>query len=163
MRNAPCSSSLIQKPPHPTVVILGMFDGVHLGHQTVVETGVALAQKTGLAPWVFSFATHPKKVMHAEHSQVSAWEGNQLTSLSERLQLLSTLGVKGAYCPEFSAELKNLSPESFCRTLLHETLQAQILVVGYDFRFGKDRAGSADWLVEHQHALGFQQVVVVSY
>jgi riboflavin kinase / FMN adenylyltransferase len=156
------SSSLIQPPTQPTVVILGMFDGVHLGHQIVVQTGLALAEKASLAPWVFSFATHPKKVMHTQQNQVSAWEGNQLTSLDERLQLLSKIGVQGAYCPQFSAELKNLSPEAFCKTLLQETLQAKILVVGYDFRFGKDRQGSADWLVENHHALGFQQVVVVA-
>jgi len=159
MQNHCLTSSTL--PNQPTLVILGMFDGVHLGHQGVVAQGVSLAKALGLTPWVFSFASHPKERLQLPNSQVSAWEGNQLTALNERLHLLAQLGVAGAYCPEFSAELRGLSPEAFCNKLLQEKLHAQVLVVGYDFRFGKDREGSADWLVANQHRLGFQQIVVV--
>ena len=160
MQNRCLTSSSL--PNQPTLVILGMFDGVHLGHQGVVEQGVRLAKELNLVPWVFSFASHPKERLQLPNSQVSAWEGNQLTALNERLHLLAQLGVAGAYCPEFSAELRGLSPEAFCNKLLQEKLHAQVLVVGYDFRFGKDREGSADWLVANQHRLGFQQIVVVA-
>jgi riboflavin kinase/FMN adenylyltransferase len=159
MQNHCLTSSTL--PNQPTLVILGMFDGVHLGHQGVVEQGVRLAKELNLVPWVFSFASHPKERLQLPNSQVSAWEGNQLTSLDERLHLLAQLGVAGAYCPEFSAELRSLKPEAFCKELLQGKLHAQVLVVGYDFRFGKDREGSADWLVANQHRLGFQQIVVV--
>ncbi|MCS6267446.1 MAG: riboflavin biosynthesis protein RibF [Vampirovibrio sp.] len=160
MQNHCLTSSTL--PNQQTLVILGMFDGVHLGHQGVVEQGVSLAKELNLVPWVFSFASHPKERLQLPNSQVSAWEGNQLTALNERLHLLSKLGVEGAYCPEFSAELRSLTPEAFCKNLLQEKLHAQVLVVGYDFRFGKDREGSADWLVANQHRLGFQQIVVVA-
>jgi riboflavin kinase/FMN adenylyltransferase len=152
----------IALPNQPTLVILGMFDGVHLGHQGVVAQGVALAKELGLLPWVFSFASHPKERLHGQHQHGTGWQGNQLTSLDERLHLLGQHGIAGAYCPEFSAVLRSLSPEAFCTALLQETLQAQVLVVGYDFRFGKNREGSADWLVANQNRLGFKQVVVVA-
>lgn len=160
MQNHCFTSSTL--PNQPTLVILGMFDGVHRGHQAVVEHGVQRAKELGLMPWVFSFATHPKEALQHQASQVSVWEGNQLTTLQERLALLAQQGVEGAYCPEFSAELRNLTPEAFCTDLLKDKLQAQVLVVGYDFRFGKDRQGSADWLVANHQCLGFQQVVVVT-
>lgn len=145
-----------------TVVILGMFDGVHQGHQAVIQTGVDIAkQQATLTPWIFSFATHPKTYLEQQPFTRNLWDGNQLCSLTERLALLKQQGIAGAFLPAFTPELRNLSPTEFCEQLLKKTLNATVLVVGYDFHFGKNRAGSAEWLKTHHKALGFESVVIV--
>jgi riboflavin kinase/FMN adenylyltransferase len=138
-----------------------MFDGVHQGHQAVIKRGVQIAKNSNLTPWIFSFATHPKTHLGQQNQESQQWSGNQLCSLEERLYLLKQQGVEGAYLPAFTPALRNLSPTEFCQHLLKTTLHARILVVGYDFHFGKDRAGSADWLQTHYKALGFDTVIVV--
>ncbi len=165
---SPSSSPSISLPSLPsstqsTTVILGMFDGVHQGHQTVIQTGVEVANQhpSLLAPWIFSFATHPKTYLEQQPFTPNPWDGNQLCSLTERVYLLKQQGVAGAFLPAFTPELRNLSPTEFCQQLLKETLNATVLVVGYDFHFGKNRAGSAEWLQAHHKALGFESVMIV--
>jgi len=123
----------------PRAVAIGAFDGVHLGHRTVIATAIA----TGLAPTVVTFDPHPRIAL-----------GNRvemLCTLERRLELLAALGVEGTVVASFTDELMHLEPEQFAETWLR-ALDAQVVVAGHDFRFGRRRTGDLALL----ERLGFQ-------
>lgn len=112
----------------PRAVAIGAFDGVHLGHRAVIETAIA----TGLAPTVVTFDPHPRIAL-----------GNRvemLCTLERRLELLAELGVEGTVVASFTDELMHLEPEQFAESWLR-ALDAQVVVAGHDFRFGRRRTG----------------------
>ena len=123
----------------PRAVAIGAFDGVHLGHRTVIATAIA----TGLAPTVVTFDPHPRIAL-----------GNRvemLCTLERRLELLAALGVEGTVVASFTDELMHLEPEKFAETWLR-ALDAQVVVAGHDFRFGRRRTGDLALL----ERLGFE-------
>lgn len=123
----------------PRAVAIGAFDGVHLGHRAVIETAIA----TGLAPTVVTFDPHPRIAL-----------GNRvemLCTLERRLELLAALGVEGTVVASFTDELMHLEPEQFAETWLR-ALDAQVVVAGHDFRFGRRRSGDLALL----ERLGFE-------
>lgn len=123
----------------PRAVAIGAFDGVHLGHRTVIATAIA----TGLAPTVVTFDPHPRIAL-----------GNRvemLCTLERRLELLAALGVEGTVVASFTDELMHLEPEQFAETWLR-ALDAQVVVAGHDFRFGRRRSGDLALL----ERLGFE-------
>lgn len=125
----------------PRAVAIGAFDGVHLGHRAVIATAVA----TGLAPTVVTFDPHPRIAL-----------GNRvemLCTLERRLELLAALGVEGTVVASFTDELMHLEPEQFAETWLR-ALDAQVVVAGHDFRFGRRRTGDLALL----ERLGFEVV-----
>ena len=123
----------------PRAVAIGAFDGVHLGHRTVIATAIA----TGLAPTGVTFDPHPRIAL-----------GNRvemLCTLERRLELLAALGVEGTVVASFTDELMHLEPEQFAETWLR-ALDAQVVVAGHDFRFGRRRSGDLALL----ERLGFE-------
>lgn len=123
----------------PRAVAIGAFDGVHLGHRAVIATAIA----TGLAPTVVTFDPHPRIAL-----------GNRvemLCTLERRLELLAALGVEGTVVASFTDELMHLEPEQFAETWLR-ALDAQVVVAGHDFRFGRRRTGDLSLL----ERLGFE-------
>lgn len=125
----------------PRAVAIGAFDGVHLGHRAVIETAIA----TGLAPTVVTFDPHPRIAL-----------GNRvemLCTLERRLELLAELGVEGTVVASFTDELMHLEPEQFAETWLR-ALDAQVVVAGHDFRFGRRRTGDLTLL----ERLGFEVI-----
>jgi riboflavin kinase / FMN adenylyltransferase len=152
--NEPLSSALSQ----PKLVVLGLFDGVHIGHQAVLQQGLELANALGLEPWVFSFATHPRHcLVQLSHGRDPVEE---LSSLNERLGLFKAMGFKGAIVPAFTQQIRNMSREAFVVDWLKTLLNTKAVVVGYDYCFGKDRLGTAFWLEDQQDALGLRVQVV---
>ncbi len=138
MRIAHAPSQLERQP---RAVAIGAFDGVHLGHRAVIATAVA----TGLAPTVVTFDPHPRIAL-----------GNRvemLCTLERRLELLAALGVEGTVVASFTDELMHLEPEQFAETWLR-ALDAQVVVAGHDFRFGRRRTGDLALL----ERLGFEVV-----
>lgn len=125
----------------PRAVAIGAFDGVHLGHRAVIETAIA----TGLAPTVVTFDPHPRIAL-----------GNRvemICTLERRLELLAGLGVEGTVVAAFTDELMHLEPEQFAETWLR-ALDAQVVVAGHDFRFGRRRTGDLALL----ERLGFEVI-----
>jgi riboflavin kinase/FMN adenylyltransferase len=123
----------------PRAVAIGAFDGVHLGHRTVIATAIA----TGLTPTVVTFDPHPRIAL-----------GNRvemLCTLERRLELLAALGVEGTVVASFTDELMHLEPEQFAETWLR-ALDTQVVVAGHDFRFGRRRTGDLALL----ERLGFE-------
>lgn len=131
-------STLIQAP---AVLALGVFDGLHLGHQAVLSRAAHLATTLGL-PWgVFSFWTHPLSLL-APHVAPTQW----LTPPSERLSALRFRGASHLIMPPFDDALRALSAEDFVDQILVRALRVTHLVVGEGFRFGAGRVGSVEWL-----------------
>ena len=126
----------------PRAAAIGTFDGVHLGHRSVVRTAV----EAGARPAVVTFDPHPREVL-----------GNQvqlLASLERRLELLAALGVEDTLVVEFTPEVAQLEPEEFARRYL-EPLGVRLVAAGESFRFGRGRAGDLALLRE----LGFETAV----
>ncbi|MDR0365380.1 MAG: hypothetical protein LBH68_00900, partial [Bifidobacteriaceae bacterium] len=110
----------------PSVVTLGNFDGVHLGHQFLVSTVVERAHAIGAKPVAVTFYPHPAAVHHPERHLV------QLQPLPERLATLEKLGMAATLVVPYSLDFAQLTPEQFVRTYLIDGLHAREVVVGQD-------------------------------
>ena len=122
-----------------TVLALGMFDGMHIGHKKLIETTVRLAKKDGLEPAVFTFADHPQKLFGAKVAR--------LCDNDERLRLMRRIGAARIEQAEFTRELASLSPERFVDMLV-EKMQPQTIVAGFNYTFGKGKSGDTSLLTK---------------
>ena len=122
--------------PSGCVATIGVFDGVHLGHQRIVDRVRGEAARRGLASLLFTFEPTPREYF------ASASPPARLTRLREKCAVLAGLGIEWLYCPRFDARMESLSPREFISRLLVERLGVRHLVVGDDFRFARGRAGT---------------------
>jgi riboflavin kinase/FMN adenylyltransferase len=132
-----------------SVLVVGNFDGVHLGHQAVLVQAVETARARGLVPSVLTFHPHPAAVVGSGVPPV-------LTTVEDRADLMGALGVERLYVRAFTAEFARWEPEKFARTLVAESLRARVVVVGQNFRFGARRAGDLALLRAQGAELGFE-------
>lgn len=123
-----------------TSVAIGNFDGVHLGHQALIESMLEQARLKKLCPTVLTFYPHPVELLKP-HKKLE-----RLTTTSEKLFLLEKLGVEQVLVARFNEELSKLSPEKFFATYLKNGLRAETLHVGFNFCFGKDKSGNTETL-----------------
>lgn len=126
-----------------TVVVIGNFDGVHLGHQHVVRRGREVADAKGLALVAVTFDPHPIAVLRPEHAP------QQLTGIDRRCHLLAEAGVDDVLVLPFSREVAGWSPDEFIDRVLVSGLHCAAVVVGSNFRFGYRAAGEVATLVAH--------------
>jgi len=117
-----------------SVVTTGTFDGVHLGHQAILRYLVDRARAIGGVPTVVTFSPHPREVVTGEPVPL-------LTTLDERADLLEALGVERFVVLPFSRDLSLLEPEAYVEDVLRGTVGLREIVIGYDHRFGRGRAG----------------------
>ena len=132
-----------------SVVSIGVFDGVHLGHQKILERNTSEARRLGARSTVVTFRDHPKRVLLGRAPRT-------LTSLEHRLELFRRAGVEHTVALTFDEELKSIPAETFAREFLVGALDARKFVLGFDSKFGRDRAGTPEWLAR----LGFDVEVV---
>jgi riboflavin kinase / FMN adenylyltransferase len=125
---------------------VGSFDGVHLGHVDVIRRVVSAAAADGAQPALMTFEPHPRCVLDPANCPQS------VTSLQEKLALVESLGIEHAIVMRFDRALASLSPQEFI-DLLAPAMDVRRWVVGFDFAFGRERRGSADWLRTHGHAV----------
>lgn len=135
-------------PDAPTLLTLGVFDGVHEGHLSLLRILKQEAAERGLIPGVITFSPHPAAVVRPEHAPPL------LTSVEERLELLRAAGVPLVVLLTFTQELSRLNPEEFVR-LLTSYLRMQGMILGPDFSLGRDRAGTVAALEALGVRLGF--------
>ena len=122
----------------PTVLTIGTFDGVHLGHQKIVERVVTTARQEGLLATVFTFFPHPRMVVQHD-------KGLKLIHTSEeKKQLLQQLGVDLLVVQPFNEAFAQLTAEEFVSTILVEHLNVKKVIIGYDHRFGRNRTANID-------------------
>jgi riboflavin kinase / FMN adenylyltransferase len=138
----------------PSILTLGNFDGMHLGHQAIVQTAVQEARTRGALAVALTFEPHPLAVLAPERAPP------MLQTLHDRLASLRNLGVDATVLQRFTPRFAGLEPEPFVRDfiLAHVTL-AQV-VVGYNVNFGRARAGSAETLRALGERYGFGVDVV---
>jgi riboflavin kinase/FMN adenylyltransferase len=123
---------------------VGSFDGVHLGHVDVIRRTVAASTADGAQPALLTFEPHPRCVLDPANCPQS------ITTLQEKLALVESLGIEHAIVIRFDRALSGLSPQEFV-DLLAPVMEVRRWVVGFDFAFGRQRAGSADWLRANGH------------
>lgn len=130
-----------------TVCTIGNFDGVHLGHESLILRTVTRARELGLPSLLITFEPHPAQVL-------STREVPGLSSRIQRLERFALLGVDLALLLPFTREFAARSAQEFCCQVLAETLHVRQLVLGYDFCMGSDQAG-AEELVGFGREFGF--------
>lgn len=136
---------------HPPVALtIGNFDGVHLGHQAMLERLAAAARERGLAPCVMTFEPHPREYFTPEQAPA------RLSNLREKLELFEQFGVERVFILRFNHRFAEVSAENFIERILHEGLQARWVLVGDDFRFGAKRAGDFAMLQRAGKEAGFE-------
>ena len=118
----------------PAVVAVGNFDGVHRGHQAIIADAVKAARARGIAVCALTFDPHPGDVL-------GRGAPPKLTTLERRAELLVRAGADRVVVRRFDREFAGWAPERFARDLLAERMQARLVLVGEDFRFGAKRAG----------------------
>lgn len=141
-----------QAPPsedRPTVVTVGMFDGVHRGHASLHGRVFERARELDARSGVVTFDPHPLEVLAPDKAPC------MLTTLEQRLGLFEDAGFDLAVVLPFDAELAALSPEGFAKATLVEELHVREVVVGEDFRFGHERAGDIETLRRLGETFGF--------
>jgi len=126
-------------PAAGAVVSIGVFDGVHLGHQAILRRNVARARELGAEPTVVTFRRHPKEVLLGRAPRT-------LTTLAHRLELFRRAGIEHALVLSFDEDLRRTPAEDFARATLIESLGATAFVLGFDSKFGRDRRGTPEVL-----------------
>jgi riboflavin kinase/FMN adenylyltransferase len=132
-----------------TVLTLGVFDGLHLGHQLIMQKVVERARATGSVATVITFDPHPRAVLHPENAPPL------LQTLDQRLANFEVLGLEQAIVIRFDKEFADLEAEDFLRNIVYERLQAREVYLGKGFFFGKNRGGNIELLREMSRKLGF--------
>lgn len=145
-------------PPGDCVATIGVFDGVHLGHQRILGRVLAEARARGLASLVFSFEPTPREYFSVDDPPA------RLMRFREKYDALRAMHFDRLHCPPFDARLESLEPQVFMEQLLSRELGVRHLVVGDDFRFARRRAGTLADLRAAGPRLGFsvEQVTSVS-
>ncbi|MGK2942602.1 MAG: bifunctional riboflavin kinase/FAD synthetase, partial [Immundisolibacter sp.] len=125
---------------HGCVASIGNFDGVHRGHQAIVERLRQRAADAGLPARVVLFEPQPAEFFRPDAAEP------RLSRLREKLSALADLGIDGVLCLRFDADLAGMERQDFVERLLLQGLGVRHLVVGPDFRFGRGRSGDIDYL-----------------
>ena len=120
----------------PTVLTIGTFDGVHLGHQKIIERVVTTARQEGLLATIFTFFPHPRMVVQHDKSL------KLIHTLEEKKQLIQQLGVDLLVVQPFNEAFAQLTAEEFVSTILVQHLNVKKVIIGYDHRFGRNRTAN---------------------
>lgn len=143
------SFSSLAAIPNP-VVTIGTFDGVHLGHYTIINRLKEIAHEVKGQSVLLTFYPHPRMVLHPEDHNIEL-----LNSPEEKSELLERAGIEHLVIYPFSTDFSRMSPFEYVRDLLVTGIHAHTVVVGYDHRFGRNREGDHKTLVELSETFGF--------
>jgi len=132
-----------------TVLTLGVFDGLHLGHQLIMRTVVERAQAIGAVPTVITFDPHPRAVLHPESAPPL------LQTLDQKVEGFGVLGIEQTIVIRFTAEFSLVGAEEFLREVVKDRLQAREVYLGCGFAFGHNREGNIQLLRRVGSELGF--------
>jgi riboflavin kinase (EC 2.7.1.26) len=146
LKDLPCYEGL--KEEH--AITVGVFDGVHLGHQYLLKKLIENAQRRGLKGCVLSFYPHPSKVLSPGQQPC------ELTDPLERAERILRLGIDRVVFINFDREFSRIRAEDFLKHVLFERLRCRYLLVGYDWRFGYRKEGEVELAKEMGQRLGFE-------
>ncbi|MFQ5543752.1 MAG: bifunctional riboflavin kinase/FAD synthetase, partial [Nitrospiria bacterium] len=146
------ASNIKPEFPYP-VVAIGNFDGLHLGHQAILTQTMKRAKENDGTSILLTFEPHPRRLLQPEKTF------KLLYTYQSKMRLIENTGIDLAYTTEFNKAFLALSPEAFSKNFLYEKMACKEVVVGKNFRFGKDRAGTLEDLVRFGKEFGFKVVV----
>jgi riboflavin kinase / FMN adenylyltransferase len=133
----------------PTVLTLGVFDGLHLGHQLIMRTVVERAHAVNAVPTVITFDPHPRAVLHPESAPPL------LQTFDQKIEGFGVLGIEQTIIVRFTEEFSRIAAGDFLRDVVKERLHAQEVYLGKGFAFGHNREGNIELLRHLGHNLGF--------
>ena len=136
----------------PSVATIGFFDGVHRGHRFLIDHVVKMARSSDLEATVITFDRHPRQVLHADY------QPQMLSTLDEKLAHLRQTALDNVVVLHFDEQLARLSARDFMASVLLRQLNVRKLVMGYDNRFGHNRAETFDDYVRYGAELGIEVV-----
>jgi riboflavin kinase / FMN adenylyltransferase len=133
------------------VITTGAFDGVHIGHQEIINRMKQIALEIDGETVIVTFHPHPRKVISSIPGEIK-----QLTSLEERIELLTQSGIDHLVVVKFDYAFSNLSADEYIKAFLFDHFHPHTILVGYDHRFGNGRNGNFDLLEKFGNELGFK-------
>jgi len=136
--------------PDGCAMTIGTYDGLHLGHLSVINELQAKARTRGLPTALVTFDAHPRGVLRPGHTP------RLLSDLAQKLELIEAAGLDAAYVLPFDQSVADETAEAFIRRVVVDGLQARVVVVGTDFRFGRDRRGDVEMLGRSAADHGFE-------
>lgn len=128
-------------PFQNTVLTIGTYDGVHVGHQVIIQRVNELAQKIGSQSVMLTFDPHPKFVLNTNHQDLKL-----ISTIDEKIELLEKFGLDNLVITPFSKDFAAMEAEDYVQKILVEHFHPSIIVIGYDHRFGKNRKGDIELL-----------------
>lgn len=134
------------------VATIGFFDGVHRGHRFLIDRVIEEAQRSGMSSVVITFDRHPREVLQTDY------QPDLLSTLDEKLLLLSKTHVDNTVVLHFDASLAALTAHDFMRDVLQRQLKVRKLIIGYDNRFGHNRSEGFDDYVRYGKELGIEVI-----
>lgn len=140
-----------------TVLTLGTFDGIHLGHQQIISAVVDKAKQNKMRSFVLTFDPHPRKVLSKDDKVYL------LSTLEEKIEMFSKLDVENVFIIEFTKEFSQYSAEQFIGKYLIGGIGFSEIAIGYDHHFGKGRGGNADILSSIGYENGFKTSIIQSF
>jgi len=142
------------KSSKSTVVTIGTFDGVHLGHQKILGQIITEAKESNLESLVLTFFPHPRTVLQ-EGSEMK-----QLSTIEEKIQLLSNIGIDNLIIHPFDKTFSRLTAEEFVEQVLVNTFHIKKIIIGYDHRFGRNRTATIDDLISFGLKYNFEVIQI---
>jgi riboflavin kinase/FMN adenylyltransferase len=137
------------------VVTIGTFDGVHIGHQKIIQQLILEAKKIDGESVLITFHPHPRLVLFPDNHNLQL-----LQTQAEKLQTLAENGLENVIILPFSKEFAQLSALDFVQTVLYKSLKAKKIIIGYDHQFGNDRKGNIDFLITHANDFNYDVIEI---
>lgn len=131
------------------VVAIGNFDGVHLGHQELLNRVIKLSKEICGTSVVITFEPHPGRILRPEKAP------KRLTSLQEKIDIFQSLGIDAVVCMNFTLEFARQTADDFIEEILYGKLNARVIFVGNNYKFGRDRTGDIDLLKRRGEVFNF--------
>jgi riboflavin kinase/FMN adenylyltransferase len=141
-----------------TVLTVGTFDGVHEGHKTIISNVVKKAKNKDARSAVITFDPHPREILNAGSDKIKL-----LTTIQERAEILSSLGVDFLIVIPFTRDFSLLTASEFLEDVIYKKIGVSEYVIGYDHQFGRNREGTIDSINETATRLGFDVHVVKAH
>jgi riboflavin kinase/FMN adenylyltransferase len=137
------------------VITIGTFDGVHKGHQQIINQLKATAAAVGGETVIITFHPHPRKIVGNYGGNVAL-----LNTLDEKIRLLNEAGINHLVVVPFTEIFANQSAEAYCKDFIYQYFKPSKIIIGYDHRFGKNRSGDYHLLEKMGEILGFEVIEI---
>ncbi|WP_203256069.1 bifunctional riboflavin kinase/FAD synthetase [Hyunsoonleella ulvae] len=137
------------KSKAPTIVTIGTFDGVHVGHQKIINRLITLGKEEDFKSVILTFFPHPRMVLQKD-SNIKL-----INTIDERSDILDALGLDYLLIKEFTKDFSRLSAEEFVKQVLVDKLNTKKVIIGYDHRFGRNRNADINDLIKYGDVFGF--------